>query len=372
MFSDPELASVAKAAASASSKDEVELLVGRDLTDLRTVSVSEEQAHVWCRRIIDYSVARRVDEEIARVSSMEYEDTPGIEKLARLRSILEGLSSVAVEADLPTMASVTKDFLRSAESVLDGENSGVIFVGLDVVDRMLKGLRPGDLTLISAEGGCGKTTLAQFIARAAAAQDKHVLLAEGEMTAFQLGEREAHILVEKDISESWRRHEEIQLALDLIGIQGVALENIRVDTEASIRPAQLEAKVRQLQATEGCDLLIVDHLDHISVGADLSIYEQTARAIDAMKSIAKRLTIPVVVLGHINREGERDKGTPNKSWLRGSTKLGGVPDNIIIPTRNVSKGSNYVTFWVVKARQGITGPSKAVYNPVHGIYSEAA
>lgn len=349
------------------------ILLGAEGADsLLSLSVySEEQARTWVRRMVDYSTAARLDESIHEAWSSNYGDSPSGERIERIRRILRDSEPQVASNEVPTLAEVTNEFLESARREIESGRPAAIVVGIPAIDRNCKGLRSGELTLVAAEGGAGKSTFLSVVLRKAAAQGARTYLASAEMAQSQLGEREGQSLIGKDPSTFWTSLDDVDRAQRVLAMERETLERISIDTTWSITPAGLEARVRRVANSRGVDLLAVDHIDHIQIGS-MEGAERLSAAVLCMKGLAKALAIPVLLVSHINRYGEREGGgdaTPNKSWLRGSTHLGQVPDNIIFLTRKFA--DNKTTLWVEKARQtGMTGRYDLVYNTNFGTYSE--
>jgi replicative DNA helicase len=353
--------------------DVAEIELRADVSEVKEINVaSEEQARIWCNRLADFYVAALVDSAMSSLTSGDYGDSPGLERVARMQQLLADLSWRKGKELLPSMADIADDFLDAKRREIETGESSSIRIGLSVFDKNLKGLRPADVTLIAAEGGCGKTAMMQYVARKAAMAGHTVFMASGEMSESQLGEREAGNVLGKSPAESWNTLDEVQLALDLVDMSAEYMSRIVVDATPTILLHELEGKVRQFMDVRGCSLVIVDHLDHVFTSASHDMYQQTSTAIRSLKDMAKRLGVHIIVLGHINRDGEKSMGNPSKSWLRGSTHLGQVPDNIIILTRNVVQGATRTRIWVLKARMGFTGNLWVDYNPSYGVYMEAA
>ncbi len=97
------------------------------------------------------------------------------------------LSENARDAEAETDQGVTH-FEASSKALLQlGENPGPrIYTAVDELDRIIGGFRPGELVVITAETGSGKTLLSQQIRARACRDGFHSLFCTGEMTAEHL------------------------------------------------------------------------------------------------------------------------------------------------------------------------------------------
>jgi replicative DNA helicase len=332
---------------------------------------SQEQARNRVRQFLDLSIAARIDESLQEVWRDDYKEGAGSQRLERLRRVLQEVQPEVVGEEVPTLEEITREYLSTTRRELEQGISSSLRCGMSIIDSRLRGLRSSELLLLAGDGGSGKTTFLQQIVRGVSRGGGRVYLASAEMAASQLGERESRAAVCLDQTREWGSVQVVDRAIRVIDMEREVLGRISVDNSWSITPSGLESRVRRVTSERGVDLLAIDHLDHMRVG-DLEGTEKLSSSILAIKGLAKALAIPVIVITHLNREGERDlanNSTPSKSWLRGSTHLGQVPDNIIILTRKI--GELISTAWVIKARQtGLTGSVSLRYNQANQEYTE--
>ena len=147
--------------------------------------------------------------------------------------------------------------------------------GMVELDRVLGGgIVPGALILLSGDPGIGKSTLVLQIAAAVSKDGRTVLYASGEESAGQ-----------------------IKLRAQRLGIRG---DSVLVMAEISLDKILAEAEREKL------DLLVVDSIQTMysseiegAQGSVSQIREGTARLME----FAKTSGIPVVVIGHVTKDG---------------------------------------------------------------------
>ena len=81
------------------------------------------------------------------------------------------------------------DAMSEAMSSISGKKEGRIDTGFPLLDATLKGLWPGQLILVGARPGCGKSAMCMEMTEAAAMKGKTVLHITAEMLAGEVGER---------------------------------------------------------------------------------------------------------------------------------------------------------------------------------------
>ena len=153
--------------------------------------------------------------------------------------------------------------------------------GIGELDRVLGGgLVAGSLTVLGGEPGIGKSTLVLALAAAvaAAAEDRRVLYASGEESADQLRLR----------------------AVRLGAADGLAGANISVVTETAVERivAAADAAAPTLLIVDSIQSVTVEELDGPagSVG-------QVRAAAALLQAYAKQSGVPVILVGHVTKEG---------------------------------------------------------------------
>lgn len=246
--------------------------------------------------------------------------------------------------------------------------------GLSSLNRFTGGLHPGDLTIIAARPGTGKTALAGHMLLTAAQlwKDENVRKTGGfyslEMSKEQVEYRLVsdfsgflltRILNPRGISEY--EQQEIRKAIDDLGLLPFA-----IDATGRITVEEIRSKARRLAAMEGLGLLIVDYIQLITGSFKIGREDRGNRNVELthasrqLKLLAKELHVPVVVLSQLTRAPEnRTDKRPKMSDLRESGALEQDADNIFIlhqpPGADDGEGGALIEILIEKQRNGPTG-----------------
>ena len=165
-------------------------------------------------------------------------------------------------------------------SDISGAESERIVVGMREVDRVLGGgLVPGSLVLLGGEPGIGKSTLVLAVAGAIAGSgDGRVLYASGEESTAQIHLRAAR--------------------LGLTGSGAGDQIDVLAETAVERIVAAAEAAQPALLVVDSIQTLTADELDGPpgSVG-------QVRSAAARLQALAKEHAIPVVLVGHVTKDG---------------------------------------------------------------------
>jgi replicative DNA helicase len=201
-----------------------------------------------------------------------------------------------------------------------GEVTQGVLTGLSELDELLTGLKPGELHLVAARPGNGKSALAVTCSMAAAKYGG-VLFASLEMSKSQLAQR---ILSGESKVDSHAIRTGALVDAEWGQIQN-ALSNLwdlplYIATVPALKPSELYNYCRDIT---GLRLLVVDYLQ--LMGSDETAFkreEMLSTISRTLKQIALELEIPVMALAQLNREVEkRENKRPMLSDIRESGAL---------------------------------------------------
>ena len=226
----------------------------------------------------------------------------------------------------PLSIALEEAYKKIAELV---ENKGQIAgvpTGFYDLDDTLTGLHPGELIIVGARPGMGKTSFAMNIAEYAAVdKGKTVAVFTLEMPREQIAMRmlcaDARVDMQKVRKGTLQDDDWIRLAKSL---GPLAASQIYIDDTAAITPAQLRSRCRRLMMDKGrLDLVVIDYLglmraDGRSESRQLEVSEISRR----LKAIALELKVPVLACAQLSRANkERQDKRPQLTDLRDSGSI---------------------------------------------------
>ncbi len=203
---------------------------------------------------------------------------------------------------LNTVLSRTFDRIEEL-SRLRGKLAGVP-TGLFDLDRMLTGLHGGELVIVGARPGMGKTSLALGVSAFAGVKaHKTVAVFSLEMPSEQIGMRilcaEANINMQRVRSGMLSDDEWMTLGDTLNHLSSVRLF---IDDTSGLTPSQLRSRCRRLMMEQGLDLIVVDYLG--LMGTDKRVENRNLEVSEIsrqLKSIALELKVPVMACAQLAR-----------------------------------------------------------------------
>jgi replicative DNA helicase len=276
----------------------------------------------------DQALRRRlasVGREILEMASQETGDVEVI--LDESERKLFNLAEKRREGDLRSVSELMEQTLDLLDK-MKASSSGVtgLSTGYVDLDMQLTGLHPGELIILAARPGIGKTSLAMNIAmHVALKEDKAVAIFSLEMPADQLLMRllasSARVDMKKLRGGRLTQHDEEKFQ-EMAG----ALYNapIYIDDSGGLSPFDLRAKARRLkQKDPRLSLIVIDYLQLMHQKGKVESRQLEVSEISrSLKQLAKELEVPVVALSQLNRKVEERKGgKPMLSDLRESGSI---------------------------------------------------
>lgn len=232
------------------------------------------------------------------------------------------------ESRVQSQTSTIKDLVKKAINQIEdfhqrqGMLTGVA-TGFADLDKMTTGLHPGEMIVIAARPSMGKTSLAMNIAEHVTIEQRlPVGVFSLEMTAESLVLR---MLCSRSRVNLRNVREGFLAERDFPKLTGAAgkLANapLFIDDSSGLSILQLRAKARRMAQQHGIKLFVIDYLQllHSTARRAENRQQEIADISNGLKSLAKELEVPVIVLSQLNRELEKEKNRkPRMSDLRES------------------------------------------------------
>ncbi|MBU6160595.1 MAG: replicative DNA helicase [Myxococcales bacterium] len=264
------------------------------------------------------------------------------------------IATSGVARKVLSLREALEPMIMQAEQLANAGRRGLTGVptGFHALDKRTNGLQPGDLLILAARPGMGKTALALNLL-VNAARDKRRptpgVIFSLEMGAGQLAQR------------LWASSSKVPMenirSGDISKTQWTALYNsfkdladlpIFIDETSSIPIGELMRKCRQLKQEHGIGLVMIDYLQLMSgAGSAKNVNrEQIISEISRnLKALARELELPVIALSQLNRGVEsREDKRPLLSDLRESGAIEQDADIIMFLYRDsyyqAMKGAN--------------------------------
>ncbi|MGD0262455.1 MAG: replicative DNA helicase [Verrucomicrobiota bacterium] len=332
-------------------------------------------------------MVRTCTEVVSRVYDYEGEVDKLLDEVER--DILR-ISESRVQSFTVTIKDLVKKAINTVEDFhqRQGALTGV-GTGFQDFDKMTTGLHGGEMVVIAARPSMGKTSLAMNIAEYVAIEQRlPVGVFSLEMTADSLVLR---MLCSRSRVNLRNVREGFLAERDFPKLTGSAgkLANapLFIDDSSALSILQLRAKARRMYLQHGIKLFVVDYLQLLnstSFRAE-NRQQEIADISSGIKSLAKELNVPVIVLSQLNREIEREKGRPPRlSDLRESGAIEQDADVVGLLYKPKSAGDDEesgpaveedavpINLLIAKQRNGPTGDVNLTFLKSYTRFESAA
>jgi replicative DNA helicase len=247
------------------------------------------------------------------------------------------------------------------ERLADGTDDLVgLTTGIDSVDLVTTGIRPGETWAIGGRTGDGKTSLALQIAAANCRRDVSVGYFSVEMSKGELLQRLwSH---EENIPFGYIRNprcasadirSQVRRAMATVGMWPLF-----VAEDGSLSLQKLVAKARLLIRQEKLGLIVVDYVQLISASAP-NERERITKISGQIRALAKDTGVPILAVSQLNRPKDRNQNErPNKFSMKESGSLENDANTILLiyrPMDDSGRPTGDDEIVIAKQRHGPVG-----------------
>ena len=293
-------------------------------------------AQYYAEIVKEHAIMRRLIEAGTKIAQLGYANETEVDTL---------VDQAQAEIYAVTDGNAKEDYVSFSEALEETINEidansnrpdGVYGVPTDFIefDELTGGLHGGQMIVIAARPGVGKSTLALDIARSAAIYHQmttvffslemsrtelamRILSAEGKISMGRLKKGDLD-------TEGWTNLATLQGRIDSAPLF--------IDDSPNMTLMEIRAKCRRLKQRNDLKLVVLDYLQLMSSGKKVESRQQEVSEFSrSLKLLAKELDVPVIALSQLNRGSEqRTDKRPMVSDLRESGSIEQDADMVIL------------------------------------------
>lgn len=241
--------------------------------------------------------------------------------------------------------------------------------GWECLDRYLQGLRRGEMTVITADTGVGKTTFCTQLMVNCAMQGIPVWINSWEMKPAVTMRKIASIILRRPMKFcdfSTHEHEQFD----------EWASRYKVYVNPNTIGTDINALARQLVEAKklGIEVVMLDHLDYLVSSKKEKLHEAIDETVKRLHELAFGLSMHFLLICH-PRQSATATEEISMHGLKGSSSIKQYADNIIILHRcartDTQADPNKVKIRVAKNRMfGIEGNTYLYYEPMWDGYTQ--
>ena len=345
---------------------------GAYLVELASTTPSAANIRAYAEIVADKARMRRLIEAGTEIinSGFDPEGRTSVEIIGEAQTTIGNLLATQ-PCDLELVAPMMQRVFERLEdrSRTEGGIHGLP-TGIEDLDALIGGLRPGGLYLLAARPKMGKTTLAQNVAEHVALVKKlPVVVFSFEMQPEELGDRMLSSIggINGDRIRSGDL-DDVDWSNVTMAMKRLRAAEIYVSRPKTARAEHVVAQARRQHARKPLGLVVIDYLQLMHTSGD-NRAQGIGDITRALKLMAGELGVPVLLLSQLNRKLEdRPDKHPIPADLRDSGAIEQDADAVIFIYRDEiydrnSRWRGSAELIVALQRNGPPGDVRVLYRP---------
>jgi replicative DNA helicase len=345
-------------------------------------------ANFYGKIVAEKAALRNLIAASSKVLQLAFDEAAPVEELMdRAEKLIFEVASTKQQQAFQAMPQLVNETFEFISTLTNnpGFTTGVA-TGFRDLDEMTTGLQPGSLNVIAARPSMGKTAFALAVAQnIALKQNKTVAVFSLEMPASQLVLRmlcnEARVDMNR-VRQGSLNERDFERLVTAAG--KLAEAPIFIDDAADLNVIELRSKSRRLMAERDLKMIVIDYLQLMTSGPSRgggggeNRQQEISTISRNLKSLARELNIPVVVLSQLSRAVEsRPNHRPMLSDLRESGAIEQDADLVAFIYRDEyydknSEKQGIAEIIIGKQRNGPVGTVELQFHSQHVRFNDLA
>lgn len=273
-------------------------------------------------KLKDYSIKRDIVKTLKQVSN-EFNNIDSLEIIGRLSELNK--LTISNNSQILNIKEIQTEHSKYLKDIKDGTN--LIYTGYDTYDKYYGAFKVGDLIIVAARTGVGKTAFVTNLISNLMKQDKSIGMVSLEMSS----------------SEIYQRILQSDLQLTKFEIESGNYDNfineyneknkdkkLFIDITSWHNELTLFNNINTFRLKHKIDILFVDYLQLVKSSVNKKSYTYEIKEVTRMlKMAARQFNIPIVALSQVNREA-KNKKEPDLENLSDSDAIGQDANTVLI------------------------------------------
>ena len=354
------------------------------LHELSSKVPTSANAGYYADLVAEKAVLRRLVGAGTRIVQYGYSGLEGAELesvVDRAQQEMFNITNESASEDYMVLADLLESTMDELDDLASGAGGeGGVMSGFHDLDEMTNGFRGGQMIIVAARPGVGKSTLAlDFMRSVSVQQNKASVLFSLEMSKSEVMMRVFSAEAAVPLS-AMRGGKMDDGQWDKLTRRVTQIENapIFIDDSPNLTMTEIRAKARRLAQKHNLGLIVVDYLQLMSSGKKVESRQQEVSEFSRqLKLLAKEVDVPLVAISQLNRgvEARGDDALPRVSDLRESGSLEQDADIVILINRPDSQNRDHerageADLILAKHRGGPIGTVRVAHQLHYSRFSE--
>lgn len=332
-----------------SSDNFPEYMIIDEIKNCTVNTITSTSVKSYADIIINDYKARKLDNILSSIKVSPNDINSQIGRIIASLEALQDCKSITSKS-LPEIVRENKD-----KYFIDNESEKT-YIGLSKIDDLLGGLEGGDMIVIGARPGVGKSALVTQITTNLSNQGKKIGFYNLEMKEKQVYERFV-------VSQSGIGLTRLRRAKKFLGDEKERFDNAnevleKKDNIVITTGSKAVSEIRSESRHMGYDIIIIDYLQLLKSDTNYrgNRYAEVGAISKAIKALSMELNIPIIALSQLNRVSEsKDTKEPTMAELREAGDIEQDASVIILMWNLSQEDKSKKGCKVEKQRQGQTG-----------------
>lgn len=297
------------------------------LSELLNIVPTSAHAKKYARIIQEHSTKRRLVTAAAAITELAFKEEGSAQQIVdEAEQEIFAISQTTTRKDfIPIKDALAASFDRLDELHKRAGGLRGVPTGFIDLDNKLAGMQDGNLIILAARPGTGKTAMILNMAQHATVREKIPTgIFSLEMSKEELVDR---LLVSQADIDAWKlktgrlSDDDFTKLSDAMG--ELAEAPLFIDDTPGMNIVEMRTKARRLQVEHGVKLIIIDYLQLADPGRKFDSRVQEVSVISqSLKNLARELRVPVLACSQLSRAVEsRGTRVPELSDLRESGSI---------------------------------------------------
>lgn len=284
------------------------------------------------------SIKRKFQEFAKTLSSTDIDVISARDKLWSLEQEFLNITNNKKTKEIESIGKIVQEYNKKLEQIsnmeetLTGTTSGYYSI-----DKITNGFQGGDLIILAARPGIGKTALAiNFLVNAAKninenkkdnEKDKIVLMFSMEMGNLQVCQRIVSEESGVEISATRKKLDSLQSNLISDAISNLYNLPLYIDDSSDLSIIDIQSKIKQISNDKEIQLIVIDYLQLLKgakTNTNMNRQQEVASISRSLKALARQHNVPIIAIAQLSRKIEERKGEGRKPMLSDLRESGAI------------------------------------------------